>query len=495
MKKKILIIENSKIQLEMLKNILIAAGHDVITTNNGAEGINAAYEHQPDLLISGIVLPDISGHHLCRLLKYDDVTKNIPIILLTSFSKKLEKFWGIKAGADAYVVKDSGFNGLVEEINKLFSVMKPVKESRSQTSKHLNLKGTSIQARINYLLDHALMESVIINEFRNFSEFVPDIAALNKGIFSLLYSLIDYNVAGIFFNNRDENSQKSINFSIYDLNISEDMLNMIRNDFFSTIFPTKNLDSNGSYFFNIAEKNIDKPISISDISQFQYKNILPIVYDNQILGGLCLYQVKQSSFLPIILKIIFAELKILMRILWLHSETKYLSVTDELTGLYNRRYFRQILDVEFSRAKRCSSALSLGMLDIDHFKNINDTYGHQFGDKVLSEISSIIRKSLRKTDIVARYGGEEIIIVLPETTLSSAHIPLEKLRRLIEEHDFVYEGTTIHVTASIGLSTYGLDVPNESELIKRADEVLYKAKHNGRNRVEIYEKPLEACKD
>jgi diguanylate cyclase (GGDEF)-like protein len=269
---------------------------------------------------------------------------------------------------------------------------------------------------------------------------------------------------------------------------------MIKDDFFSSIFPNKTLDAKGAYFSNVVEKNNEKPASITDISQFQYKNILPIVYENQILGGICIYQVNQSSFLPVILKIIFAELKILMRILWLHSETKYLSVTDELTGLYNRRYFRQILEVEFARAKRCSSALSLGMLDIDHFKNINDTYGHQFGDKVLSDISGIIRKSLRKTDIVARYGGEEIIIVLPETTLSSAHIPLEKLRKMIEEHDFTHEGTTIHVTASMGLATYDLNVPNENELIKRADDVLYKAKHNGRNRIEIYAKTGETCK-
>jgi len=493
--KKILIIENSKIQLEMLKNILISAGYDIITANTGAEGINSAYENQPDLVISGVVLSDINGHHLCRLLKYDDITKNIPIILLTSFSKKLEKFWGIKAGADAYVVKDSGFNGLVEEVNKLFVSKPPAKENRSQVSKHLNLRGTSIQARIDYLLDHALMESVIINEFRNFSEFIPDIPSLNKGIFSLLSSLIDYNVAGIFFNNRDDNTQKIINLSINDLNINEENITLIKNDFFKTIFPGNSDDSNNSYYYNVFEKNINKPEVFNNLSQFQYKNILPIVYENQILGGICIYQVKQSSFLPIILKIIFAELKILMRILWLHSETKYLSVTDELTGLYNRRYFRQILEAEFERAKRSSNALSVALLDIDHFKNINDTYGHQFGDKVLSEISGIIRKSFRKTDIVARYGGEEIIIVLPETNLKSAHIPIEKLRKVIEEYGFTYNGTTIQVTVSIGLADYNLDVTNESELIKRADDVLYKAKHDGRNRVELYEKPVEACKE
>lgn len=175
-----------------------------------------------------------------------------------------------------------------------------------------------------------------------------------------------------------------------------------------------------------------------------------------------------------------------MRIRWLYSETKFLSITDGLTGLYNRRYFQQSLDREFARAKRYNTSLSLFMLDIDHFKKINDNYGHQFGDKVLSEISKIIKNSLRRTDYIARYGGEEIIAILPETDMKKAAIPIERLRKTIEENIFKYGDKDVNVTVSIGVSQYIPGMQNEQELVRQADVALYNVKESGRNKVSYY---------
>ena len=484
MKKTILLIEDSKTQLESIKLVLLRSGYEVITAIDGAEGICAAYQKMPDIIVSDIVMPNVNGYQLCRLLKNDEETKEIPIILLTILNKKLDRFWGMRAGADAYIVKDENMSSLVEEIDKLLKSKTNI--SRNNKIKQSNVQEISFQSKINDILDQALMESIITNDFRNLSEFVLDTKVLNKGIFSLISSIIDYNVAGIFFNDRDEKKEKMLNLTIHDSQVEDNVSESIKAEFFSIIFPNKFKDVN-DYSHEIFERSINKSSSINNLSQLSTKIIVPIVYADRILGGICLYQVPCSKTIPSrIFNIILEELRILMRIKWLYSETKFLAITDGLTGLYNRRYFQQTVDIEFARAKRYSHSLSLALFDIDHFKNINDTYGHQFGDKVLTEISKIIRDFLRKTDYVARYGGEEIIAILPETDFKYALIPMERLRKSIEEHGFDFGEKSAKVTVSIGIAFIDPSVASEDELIKRADESLYIAKQNGRNRVELY---------
>jgi diguanylate cyclase (GGDEF)-like protein len=174
-----------------------------------------------------------------------------------------------------------------------------------------------------------------------------------------------------------------------------------------------------------------------------------------------------------------------MRIKWLYSETRFLAITDPLTGLYNRRYFQQILEREFSRSSRYDSSLSLAMMDIDNFKKINDTYGHLFGDEVLSTISKLLTESLRKTDYIARYGGEELVAVLPETRLEQAIIPLERFRNKLENHPFIFEDKRINITVSIGITQNDSHIVTPDNFIMKADTALYKAKQNGKNRIEL----------
>ncbi|MCK7479032.1 MAG: GGDEF domain-containing protein [Candidatus Moduliflexus flocculans] len=151
------------------------------------------------------------------------------------------------------------------------------------------------------------------------------------------------------------------------------------------------------------------------------------------------------------------------------------------------KIFQQALDREFARARRYDTPLSVAIFDIDDFKMINDTYGHQFGDKVLAEIARTIKNSLRRTDYVTRYGGEkEFIVILPETDLDRTAIPIERLRKKVEQAEFKYEDIIVRVTISIGIASLTPSVKNEQDIINRADTALYVAKNNGKNRVEFY---------
>lgn len=162
--------------------------------------------------------------------------------------------------------------------------------------------------------------------------------------------------------------------------------------------------------------------------------------------------------------------------------------TDGHTGCFNKTYFNNALEMQLKKAKVTGSPLSLLILDIDHFKKLNDTFGHDAGDFVLKEMANLIRgDGVRENhDIFARYGGEEFCIIFPQTTLKQSFEIAGRLRKLVEEHHFIYDGKRLEVTASIGLADYREGVNIGSDLFKRADESVYKAKEKGRNRVIFY---------
>jgi len=172
-----------------------------------------------------------------------------------------------------------------------------------------------------------------------------------------------------------------------------------------------------------------------------------------------------------------------------------LSLTDPLTGLYNQRYFKSRLIEEVSRAIRHEVKLSLVFCDIDHFKKVNDEYGHNIGDEVLKHTAQILRGAidelqvvsrLRKSDIVARYGGEEFVVILPETGREGAAVAAEKMRKLIVSQAYKIDGIDLQISMSFGVADVSEPVQDIDQLIKNADHAMYKVKHNGRNRVEVF---------
>ncbi len=164
-----------------------------------------------------------------------------------------------------------------------------------------------------------------------------------------------------------------------------------------------------------------------------------------------------------------------------------LAITDGLTGLYLVRHFKNKLASEEKRARRYNKIFSILFFDIDHFKKFNDTYGHHIGDEVLKQVASIFKNSLRdEIDIAARYGGEEMIALLPETDIKGAYIVAERLRTAVAEHEFTGYKTTLHVTISIGISEFPSSDLNSDELIRKADTALYRSKEGGRNKTTIY---------
>ena len=161
--------------------------------------------------------------------------------------------------------------------------------------------------------------------------------------------------------------------------------------------------------------------------------------------------------------------------------------TDKHTGCYNKTYFNKSLGNEVANCKVTGNPLSLILFDLDHFKHLNDNFGHDAGDFVLKDLSALIRENgVRELDIFARYGGEEFVILLPKTNIKNAFEIAERLRVLVEQYKFIYEGSEMPVTASIGIADYRKGVKTGTDLFKRADDAVYQAKNAGRNQVKFY---------
>jgi diguanylate cyclase (GGDEF)-like protein len=170
----------------------------------------------------------------------------------------------------------------------------------------------------------------------------------------------------------------------------------------------------------------------------------------------------------------------------IHELTE-LSLRDPLTGLFNRRALEERLIEEFSRARRYGASLSLIMIDIDHFKRVNDTHGHAVGDIAISHVARLLTKGRRASDIAARYGGEELVLLLPHTPLEGAMSLAERLRYQIEQTPYRAGQANDHLTASLGVALYDRSMREPNELLTAADRALYRSKREGRNRVSLAE--------
>jgi two-component system cell cycle response regulator len=164
-----------------------------------------------------------------------------------------------------------------------------------------------------------------------------------------------------------------------------------------------------------------------------------------------------------------------------HEEIHRMAIEDGLTSLYNQRYLQDFLEREMARARRHGSALSLALMDLDHFKRVNDLHGHVAGDDVLREFAALAKSVMRRESCLARYGGEEFAVVLPDSPIEKARQFAERIRETVGAHRFLLDGEEIPVTVSVGVAAFTPDMKRPSELIGAADGCLYEAKQAGRN--------------
>ena len=480
---KILLVEDSETQLKFLKEGLEQNGFEVETASNGSEAYKKVYLFAPDIVVSDIMMPAIDGYQLCRMLKNVEETKKIPVILLTVLDKKIDSFWGKKSGAQLFLSKSIDIKELVNNINATLRRY-PVTEEYKQAIIQNGGGENSAQTRLNIILNDLLLKSVFSNEFRNLSDFLNYERILVEKLFSLLSSFVEYHVAGIYFSSPDDFAENILYVDTLGRNLPKNLLSDVSYDFFRKLGEHKAIKDSK---FEVVRMLLGKELDY-EFSELSSKIIIPLIFDKKLIGGICFYtrqDVDYSSFRYF--DIMISELLAIFKMKYQYTEKEFMSVLDGLTGLYNRRQFEIGLEQECNRTKRHPSDFSLAILDIDFFKKVNDNYGHQYGDYVIKTVADLMKQSFRKTDLLYRYGGEELVMIMPETNIEGALIPVQRLRRMVEEYDFDYNGVKAKVTVSIGLTMNYSNLNNSADILKTADEALYRAKEGGRNRVVLYE--------
>jgi diguanylate cyclase (GGDEF)-like protein len=240
-----------------------------------------------------------------------------------------------------------------------------------------------------------------------------------------------------------------------------------------------------------------QPLKIADLAEHPWPSIETADWAKSHLGVPILVKGKTSGFLILLsskldfftdehvarLQAFADQVAIAIDKAQLFEQLNEMASIDSLTGIANRRYFFNLAEAEITRALRYKHPLSALMMDIDHFKVINDTYGHNIGDQVLQAVTKRCMESMRDNDLMGRYGGEEFAFILPETDLNAAVKVADRLRKIIASQPFQFQGISLKVTVSIGVSQFRIDIPSARALLDHADLAMYSAKQSGRNRV------------
>ena len=482
---RILLADDSPSLLNMVESLLTREGYEVITARNGIEALEKIYHKSPDLVILDVIMPKMTGYQVCRILKSDKETKNIPLILLTAQDQQKDKFWGLEAGADKYIAKTSELAYvLIPEVRHLLEKFRDL--LRPETLSHRDIDSSEIISLVNSLLDKQLFESTIINEVNNLAVSIQDYGELIKEILLLINKLISYQIGLIFLIDENEN-QLWVRTNIqldreiveqFQEKITREIKDEVEGYILSPINTNVIFDKDEYYEPEICD-------SLGEIQSY-FSKVLYL--RNKCVGLFALADKRPQQFNAEVIyncNLVLKQGLIVIDNAKLYKKTQELAITDGLTQVYNHRYFHEQMSRETSRTTRYKHELSLIMIDIDHFKHFNDFYGHQAGDIVLKEIAHLLQTKLRDVETVARYGGEEFVIILPETSNENAIQVAERLRKTVEEHEFSikakYPGEKI--TISLGVASFPDDAKEALELISKADGFLYLAKEKGRNRV------------
>ena len=452
---RIILVDVDDASREVMVKRLLAQGYAVEATADPATGADMALCAPPAALIAELWMPSISGVQLCRLLRAEPATADVPVILRGPSDDPRSHFWAERAGALAYVVK-----GRMSELVRVLSRAVVNAPSSEGFFMQLSGGGGDIRERIARHLDAALFESVIAAEVRALAS-AGSFERLFDAFSQFLSQVISYRWLALA-------TSSPGHFALHHHPSASEAAELEARSFLR--IPT-NLETL-RVVDEDAGADADGPAPI----------VCDVVFGTARLATLALAPshgcAEDTSSLA---SLAARELAGPLRIVALVEESQRLATRDPLTGLMNRRAFLNMIEDELSRSSRYELPLSLLLLDVDHFKSINDTFGHAVGDQVLTAVGELLQRELRTTDGSARWGGEEFVVALKNTPLDGAVLVAERLQAALRELRIEACGTTVRVTASLGVACHQ---PNESAdtLIDRADKAMYAAKVGGRNR-------------
>jgi two-component system cell cycle response regulator len=448
---RVLVVDDILANVKLLEARLQAEYFEVLTAFSGPEALDVCARERVDVILLDVMMPGMDGFEACRRLKSGPATQDVPVIMVTALDQPSDRLQGLEAGADDFLTKPVDEIALVTRVKNL--------------------------ARLKMLDDEMALRAASTDQITLARDAAAVLDRSNAAGRLLLVDDHPRSASRIL----EPLSKVHDTFLERDLHLAMDKINKFNFDL---------------VIVSLGLTNADGLRLCSQIRSLERTRHLPLIIlvdpgdEARLLRGLDM-GVNDYVIRPVDRHELLARVKTQIR-RKRHSdflrnrleESVELAVTDQLTGLHNRRYLETHLRGLLDEAKANGRALSILITDIDYFKRINDTHGHDAGDIVLRDFASRLRRHIRGIDLACRYGGEEFVVIMPDTELEVARHVGERLRECIADDPFAINSTlSLPVTASVGISTLQSLDDTPLTLIKRADNALYEAKRMGRNQV------------
>ena len=467
---KILVIDDDQGTRIVLREILRSEGYDVSLAEDGERGLQLARAERPSLVITDILMPRVDGFRFLSEVRKDPDLRDLPVVFYTGnyLDREDEKLAG-DLGVTKYLIKPVAPGDLLSTVKELLA---GTGAPAALPSRHTSLDEPVVLKLYNERLVAKLKHHVVEKEdARQSLERIVEGIADGVLVIDRHYKIIQANSAAASTLGFDRSEM--INRTCYEITHKRQTPCEGPN----IVCPHALIIGRGEEAVKVLHTHYD---ARGDERHFEI-TASPIRDDKGIVFAMV------ETYRDIMEKRSDDELvKLIKRLNEAQTHLKHMAITDDLTGLRNRRYITERLEEEFQRAKRSGGLrLSLIMLDIDHFKQINDVHGHLFGDVVLRVISSRVKSSLRKHDIVGRVGGEEFLVICPGSTLEETVIVAERIRKVINIEAIGDGIKEVTVALSAGVTSLHEEDTTSDRLFSRADTALYRAKEEGRNRVVV----------
>jgi two-component system cell cycle response regulator len=453
---KVLIVDDLPANVRLLQAKLEAEYYEVLTAFSGEEALVKASQWQPDIILLDVMMPGLNGFEVCLKLKESIDTRHIPVILVTALDGRDDRLAGLKAGADDFLTKPIDDMILLARLKALVRLKQLIDEIRTRES---HSRSTGLQSGFDanqelYQRSIKAVGNVLIldDQDQHAKRLMIPLAEEHRCAY-----VTDPNEAMEIAKGRVD---------LIVLNLDADHFDSLR----WLAHARSNSECRAKPILGVIAAG-DSP-RILKAFELGVNDIVLRPVDHLELKARARTQIRRKRFVDFLRNSLDRSLE--------------MALTDALTGLNNRRYMDHHLNRLMMTAASGGAAVSLLVFDMDHFKNVNDTHGHDIGDEVLKEFSKRLCANIRAQDMPCRMGGEEFVVIMPETNTDMAMIIAERVRLKVAENAFIASnGRHLEITVSVGVTTSQGQGDGVESMLKRADRGLYEAKSSGRNRVII----------
>src|SRR5215469_15466 len=448
---RVLVVDDILSNVKLLEAKLSAEYFEVVTAFNGMDALARIEEHAPDIVLLDVMMPGMDGFEVCRRIKTNPKTAHLPVVMVTALDQPSDRVAGLDAGADDFLTKPVDDAALFARVRSLvrLKMMTDELRMRETTGQSMGLVDPA-----ESMAEPAPPGRILIIEDR------PESAAWFRGA---LEPANELSTADSF----------------------EEAMVRVRGGDFDLIVVSLGLRS-----FD----GLRLCSQLRSLPEGRHVPILVIVSDGDRRKLSQALEMGVNDYLtrPVDKNELIARVRTQLRRKRYQDRLRHnvqlsleMAITDQLTGLHNRRYMTRHLDTLLASASKSNKPVAFLIFDIDHFKQVNDTYGHDIGDEVLSQFAERLASNVRGIDLACRYGGEEFVVVMPDTDIDFAYGIAERLRKSVETTPFEISRAPhkLAVTISIGIAGSKYAGDSAAQLLHRADQALYRAKNAGRNRV------------